>query len=300
MNVYNLHKGYVPTRNKQCLMSFKGKGSKELLTYDEAKRLPEFAGILNDNTVLIDVDDAKQFEIMLRIVEELDLKCRVYKSTRGGHFLFLNNEMLTNNKNHNDKWMTAIGLNTVDIKLGSKTSYSVLKYNGKEREIIRDTEEYQSVPKWLLPVRNVQNFLTMKSGDGRNQALFNYILTLQSAGFSKQEAIDTINLINRFILTDPLPERELNTILRDDSFKKPSFFNGNEFLFDAFARFLISEHNIIRIDGQLHVYKDGIYIDGTTTIEAEMIKHITRLTKARRGEVLSYLDLLVQYHNLFL
>lgn len=294
MNVYNLHKGYVPTRDKACLMTFKGKGSKELLTYDEAKRLPEFAGILNDNTVLIDVDDEKQYEILLKIIEELDVKCKVYKSRRGGHFLFLNNEMLTGNKNHNDKWMTALGLNVVDIKLGSKTSYEILKYKGKDREIIRDTEEYQTVPKWLLPVRNVQNFLTMKSGDGRNQALFNYILTLQSAGFSKQEAIDTINLINRFILTDPLPERELNTILRDDSFKKQSFFNGNEFLFDAFAQFLISEHNIIRIDGQLHVYKDGIYIDGTTIIEAEMIKHIKRLNRARRGEVLSYLDILVQ------
>ena len=30
-------KGYVPTKNKQCLMKFKDKGSKDLLTLDEAK-----------------------------------------------------------------------------------------------------------------------------------------------------------------------------------------------------------------------------------------------------------------------
>lgn len=292
--MYNLHKGYVPTREKQCLMKFKGKSSEELMRYEEVKKLPEFAGILNDNTVLIDVDDSKQYELLLEIVEELDLKCKVYKSTHGGHFLFLNDGMLDACKTHNSKWMTAIGLDAVDIKLGSKTSYSVLKYDGKEREVIRDTEEYQTVPKWLCPVRKAQDFLKMKSGDGRNQALFNFILTLQSAGFNKSEAIETIHIINRFILPDPLPEKELDTILRDESFQKPSFFNGKDFRFDAFAKFLISEHNIIRIDGQLHLYKDGIYIDGSSIIEGEMIKHIPSLNRSRRAEVLAYLDILIQ------
>ena len=294
MWMYNLHKGYVPTRDKKCLMTFRGKGAKDLLTYDEAKRLPEFAGILNDNTVLIDVDDKKQYETLLGIVEALDLKCRVYKSTKGGHFLFLNNGSLDTCKTHSDRWMTAIGLNCVDIKLGSRNSYSVLKFNGKDREIIRDTEEYQTVPKWLCPVKQVQDFTAMGSGDGRNQALFNYILTLQSAGFTKQEAIETIQLINGYVLPDPLPERELNTILRDEAFQKTSFFNGKDFRFDAFAKFLISEHNIIRIDGQLHLYKDGIYIDGASVIEGEMIKHIPSLNRSRRAEVLAYLDILIQ------
>lgn len=289
--MYNLYKGYVPTRDKECMMPFKGKTSKELLTYDEVKRLPEYAGILNDNSVLIDVDNDKQYSILLRIVEELDLRCRVYKSTRGGHFLFLNNGMLNSNKNHTDKWMTALGLNVVDIKLGAKTSYEILKFNGKEREIIRDSEDYQTVPKWLMPVRNVQDFLEMKSGDGRNQALFNYILTLQSTGFSKQEAIDTIHLINKYVLPDPLPEREIDTILRDDSFKKPSFFNGKDFLFDTFAKFMISEHNIIKIGGQLHIYKNGIYVKGTNAIEQAMTQHIPRLNRSRRAEVLAYLDI---------
>lgn len=292
--MYNLYKGYVPTRNKECLMTFKGKGSKDLLTYDEAKRLPEFAGILNDNAVLIDVDNDSQYRILMDIVEQQDLKCKVYKSTRGGHFLFLNNGMLNSNKNHTDKWMTALGLNVVDIKLGSKTSYEILKFNGKERDVVRDTEEYQTVPKWLTPVRNVQNFLEMKSGDGRNQALFNYILTLQSAGFSKQEAMDTIHLINKFVLPDPLPEREIDTILRDESFQKPSFFNGKDFLFDTFARFMISEHNIIKIGEQLHIYKNGIYVKGNNAIENAMTEHIPRLTRSRRAEVLAYIDISIE------
>ena len=36
--------------------------------------------------------------------------------------------------------------------------------------------------------------------DGRNQSLFNYILTLQSNDFSKEEARETIRIINQFVL----------------------------------------------------------------------------------------------------
>ena len=38
-------------------MPFKGKSSEELLNLRDASQYEEYAGILNDNTVLIDVDD---------------------------------------------------------------------------------------------------------------------------------------------------------------------------------------------------------------------------------------------------
>ena len=72
-------------------------------------------------------------------------------------------------------------------------------------------------------------FLDMRAGDGRNQALFNYILTLQSEDFTKEEARETIRMINRYVLEDPLSDRELETILRDEAFKKPIFFKGKNF-----------------------------------------------------------------------
>ena len=50
-------KGYVPTKNKKCTMSFKGKSSEELLTFEEAQKFDEYAGILNDDAMLIDIDD---------------------------------------------------------------------------------------------------------------------------------------------------------------------------------------------------------------------------------------------------
>ena len=287
-----LFKGYVPTKDKRCLVQFKDKTAKELSTYDEIKDSEEYAGILNDNTILIDIDDYEQSEILMKIVEDKQLKCRVYETTRGKHFLFMNTGL--------DKCKThttlAIGLES-DIKLGCKNSYEVLKFANKERKIIYDIfddEEYDYVPKWLLPINAKTDFLTMGAGDGRNQALFNYILTLQSNDFSVEEARECIRIINDYVMPDPLDESEIETILRDDSFQKPVFFKGNSFLFDKFARYLRSNDRIIKINGQLHVYSDGIYAPGEAEIESRMIGHIPNLSAAKRMEVLKYLNVLIR------
>ena len=56
----NLYKGFVPTKNKQATMPFKDKTSAELLTLEQVSRLPEYAGVLAENTVLVDIDDEEQ------------------------------------------------------------------------------------------------------------------------------------------------------------------------------------------------------------------------------------------------
>lgn len=284
--MYQLFKGYVSTKNKKCTMPFKGKSSDELLSLRDARKLDEFAGILNDNTVLVDVDDYDMSEILMRIVEEKQCACRVYQTSRGKHFLFRNENRIE--KNHTGTQL-ACGLKS-DIKLGSRTSYSVLKYKGKERDIIYDIyddEDYDVVPKWLLPVKSKASFISMEEGDGRNQELFNYILTLQSNGFSKDEARETIRIINDFVLKKPLSEKELETVMRDDSFKKPVFYDGKTFLHDKFGEFLISEYHIIKIGNVLHYFKDGVYLPAN--IDGLMIKHIPNLRQNQRKEVLSYM-----------
>lgn len=284
-----LFKGYVPTKDKKCLLKFKNKSASELQTYEQVKNFPEYAGIIADDVILIDVDDFEQSEILFKIVKDLNLQCRVYKTTRGKHFFFKNGNVETN-KVHTK---LAIGLEA-DIKLGIRSSYSILKFNDKEREILYDTEDYETVPKWLTPIKTNYNFISLSDGDGRNQTLFNYILTLQSYDFSEDEAIETIKLINKYVLSDPLDEKELNTILRDDAFKKPIFFNKGKFLFDKFALFLKNNNHIVRINNQLHIYRDGIYVEGQSEIEAAMIEHISDLNRSKRSEITSYLDILIR------
>ena len=134
----------------------------------------------------------------------------------------------------------------------------------------------------------------MEAGDGRNQALFNYILTLQANDFSIDEARGTLKTINKYVLKNPLDEQELETLMRDEAFQKPIFFKKNTFLFDKFAHYLKNTNHIIKLNGQLHIYKDGIYTDGSNEIEAQMIKHISNLNRSKRAEVLTYMDILIR------
>lgn len=286
----SLFRGYVPTKYKKCLMPFKD--VEKLPTIHDVSSLPEYAGILAEDVILIDIDDYDMSEILMNIVEDMQLRCRVYETTRGKHFLF-KNHTVQKCKTH---CKLAIGLES-DIKLGSRNSYSILKYKGKDRKIIYDIfedEEYEEVPKWLTPVKTNVDFLNMEEGDGRNQSLFNYILTLQSFDFSIDEARETLRIINKYILKSPLSDYELDTILRDESFQKPVFFKNKTFLFDKFAIFMKNNHHIIRINNQLHIYRDGIYVFGYDKIEAEMIKLIPNLSRSKRMEVLAYLEILVQ------
>ena len=284
----DLFKAYVPTRDKKCLVRFKNRRSQDLYSLEDVEKMPEYAGILADETVLIDIDDFDESEILFHIVQDKKLKCRVYETTRGKHFLFQNSALETC-KTHT---RLACGL-SADIKLGRRNSYSILKFKGKNRKILYDTDDYEILPKWLNPVNSRLDFLCMEEGDGRNQALFNYILTLQSNDFSVSECRECLEIINDYVLSVPLSDDELKTLSRDEAFKKPVFFNGKTFLFDKFAVYLKNNDYIKRINGRLHIYKDGIYIDAQRIIESAMIDKIPNLSKAKRGEVLSYLDVMI-------
>ena len=154
---YELFRGYVPTKNKRATVKFKDSPA---LPYDKVANLEEYAGVLNDDTVLIDIDDKAQSDILMDIVEELQIDCRVYQTTRGRHFLFRNNGRIT--KCATDSTL-AIGLHS-DIKVGVN-SIEVLKFNGENRfiewDIVDDTHEYGIVPKWLLPVKTNTDFLSI-------------------------------------------------------------------------------------------------------------------------------------------
>lgn len=291
-------KGYVPTKKKKCLMSYKDKRPDQLLTIEEAGKLDEYAGILDTNTILIDVDEMEQAKKLFNLIESKECRCRVYQSTRGLHFLFLNTKGLV------DKCYThtnlACGINA-DIKVGLKNSYEVLKIDGKERVVLYDKlddEEYQEVPFYLLPVKDKTDFSNMTEGDGRNESLFSYILALNREGFTKDQTREILTIINKFVFKKPLADSELEVIMRDDAFPEeeddgPKFFDKNKkFLFDNFSHYLMEKANIVNLYDELYIYQDGVYVNGNTFIEREMINHISRLTNSQRTEVLKYLKLI--------
>ena len=285
----SLYKGYVPVNGKRSLMPFKGKDASELLTLEAVEKVPSYGGVLDDNAVMVDIDDMEQSETLLRIIKDLDVKCKVIATSRGKHFLFWNNGQVSRNGNHKK---LAIGL-TADIKAGCNCSYEVLKRDGHLREVIYDTESYETIPCFLKPVNTKIDLLGLGDGDGRNQTLFSYILPLQKAGLNVSEVKSTLNLVNNYILKDPLSDNELSTITREEAFSKQQFFTEKGgFLFDVFARYMVADKHIVRIDGDMHVYRNGIYVSGEEALESAMVEEIPNLKKTQRAEVLAYFPLI--------
>ena len=150
-----LFRGYVLTRNKKCMEQFKG--VKKLKTLEEVQDEEEFAGILGNDTILIDVDDGPTSDLLFSMVQDLRLKCRVYGTTRGKHFYFRNPEG-TVEKSWTKKTL-AVGIET-DAKVGRNNSYAIMRFKGVDRPILLDCpeDEIQVVPKWLTPVKTKIEF----------------------------------------------------------------------------------------------------------------------------------------------
>lgn len=287
-----LYKGYIPTKDKVPQKKFKN--TSDLLTLEEADKLPEYAGLLADNVILIDIDDYEQSEKLMNIVEALQLNCRVSETTRGKHFYFYGGRQDKCGCFRRDKRkQLAIGLEG-DIKIGNHNSVSVLKYDNKKRPIIYDVEpgeEYEPAPDWLLPVRSKTDFTSLDNGDGRNQELFNYILSLQAAGLSNDTIKETIKLINQFILPSPLPDEEIDKITRDESFQKPVFFNEDgSFQHTWMGKYLINNFHVIILNDQLHIYDGGVYVTGKRQLERKMTELVDSIKINQRREVMGYLE----------
>lgn len=286
------HRGYVKTSGKRAVEKFKNIPDSDLHTLEQAEKYDSYAGILAPGIVLLDFDIKEQSDIAYIISQRMGIRCRIYQSDKGYHFLMRANDKLI-------KCQTRVKLACgviCDIKVGTSASYECLKVNGRVREMIQDCDDPDVAPAYLSPVESDVDFLNLGDGDGRNSTLYAYILTLSKAGLSKAEIKDTINVINKFVLKEPLPQNEIDTILRDDAFviQKPSFTDDKgRFLHSVFAEWLVNNLNIVKVSGALHIYQDGIYVRGDKVIEREMIKHIPNLTQAKRKETYLYIDLLI-------
>lgn len=281
-----LYKGFIATDGKQPMEKYKGLN--DFRCYKDVQKLPSFAGVLRDDCIMVDVDDAESAEKMMTIVEDLQIRCRVTCTSRGKHFTFRNSGV----EKCGTGLKLACGL-VADIKTGGMPE--VLKVDGEERfcewgDVDPEGGEYDELPIWMHPVTTKMDFNTTVS---RNNDFYGYILVLQTQlAMTNDQVRQTIRIINDYVLPEPLEDSELDVILRDEAFEKPIFFEGKKFLHDAFANWMINQNHIKRINGQLHVYKDGIYCAGYRNIEFMMLKAYPQMKDSQRKEVLKYIEVM--------
>lgn len=256
--------------------------------------------LIPEPMVVFDFDTPSDAAIVQQIVEELDVHCLMMKTTRGVHLWFRSQTPMKNTI----KCRCAIGV-YYDVRSWGKLCYTVIKKDGKWREWIRQypLEEIDEVPAWLMPLSYGKvSFKGMKEGDGRNQALYEYILFMQSKGFTRNEIKQTVKIINRYVFSESLSASEIGTICRDDAFKSQEelkmeennatyFDEDGKFRHNIFGDKLIQDMHIVTLNDILYVYDDGYYKKANALIEQKMIKIFPKIKSVQRAEILKYLKI---------
>ena len=288
----DLFKGYIPTGGKDGKRPTEDyKNRITFYTLEEVKPLKSYGGVLKDDIIQIDIDDFEQSEIVFKIIEDLNINCHVLKTTRGKHFYFKNTDV----DKRKQGWSTPIGVK-IDVGLGNQNAVIPLKINDEMREWLLTDDEIDPLPSFLYPVSRTSHvdFSKLEEGDGRNSILFPYILVLQQAGLTKEEIRESIHILNKYIIKEPVTDSELDTILRDEAFKKECFYIKNKLQYEKLARYLISDEYVIKINNSLHIYADGVYNNDLRSIEKTLLRYINNSKSAERTEVIKYLDILAE------
>ena len=279
----------------------------ELLTSPPEKG--DYIGVLKEDYVQVDFDDAQSKEIALQIVHDYKLKCDILETSRGIHLYFKDDGWHKSQVVHG---YTAMGL-MCDLGLGAKNrqiplrmtkseevkkiinGHEVVKKISKEyeREWLQVYDELDTLPPYFRVITK-HNF-DFQNCESRNQTLFDYILKLQFEGFSMEESRKTLRVINKYMFKEPLTDKELDTIARDDAFKKESFFEKSNFLHDRFGNYMLANSHILKIDNVPHIYTNNhVYSSNQKDFEKVMIGKIPSLKEAQRKEVYKYIGLKVQ------
>lgn len=268
----------------------------------EILEYPNIGMMLEEPYVVVDADDAKTADTLYKIIVGENIPCKVMQTTRGKHFWFKTSVPLKNSIKPKVALTLHVDYRSWGVKDdGSpKLSYVKVKDDGTWRQWLRTckTSEMAEIPIWLKPLGSKYDFMEMREGEGRNQLLFEYILTLQAKKMAREDIKKTINIINKYVFEKPLPQDEINTILREESFKDEKvieeqtwFDEKGRFYHHIFGDYLVKDMQIITYHDRTYVYDDGYYQESDNTILHKMIELYPSVTQRQRAEVMSYIKI---------
>ena len=84
LEMANLFRGYIKSKEKKPLSSIKNGNWLDKPPVDH-----DYVGVLKENIVQVDFDDAESAELAMKIVKENKMRCDILKTTRGIHLYFL-------------------------------------------------------------------------------------------------------------------------------------------------------------------------------------------------------------------
>lgn len=298
-----------PTKGTEKFTFYPSQGKRPItatpMTFEQIKNDDSYCVQIPEGFIVLDFDTPDAVHICQKIIEGENLKCRVMKTDRGIHVWFRVSEPWKNFT----KQRLVCGIEA-DCKSYGKFSCACWKIDGKTRPWLRETpwDEVEAVPPYFhRGTKLTKDFSVMTEGDGRNQALTEYIWSLQNKGLTPEEITESYRIINSYVFKKALSKSELDVITRADTFKSLDayeamwFTQDGKFLHNELAQHLLSVHEIVYQNGSLYIYKDGYYQLMNRNLIFQMVhaEH-PNSTIRQRAEVLASMEahLYSQYaHN---
>lgn len=230
--------------------------------------------LLTNEDVVIDIDHLPK-EAIKAMIAEFGLQTRTVWTDRGVHLWFKKPSWMTRRKDG----ICRLGFEIEQHTQSSNPEGMTVKRNGVARKI--DNMEKQMYLPAIFKVDNKPKYTDLTSlseGEGRNKQLFAHRIALVKNSAPDVERI--ISFINYHVFTEPLPDTELEGILRDmevntDDQKQES----------AIATQIITEYHTTVYSGRIWWYKNGEFV--TDDRDQRLIRKVYALCE---GETTRFVD----------
>lgn len=230
--------------------------------------------LLTNEDVVIDIDHLPK-ESIKAMIAEFGLKTRTVWTDRGVHLWFKRPSWFTRRRDG----ICRLGFEIEQHTQSSNPEGMTVKRNGVARKI--DNMEKQMYLPAIFKVDNkpkYDNLTSMEEGEGRNKKLFTHRMALIKNSAPDVERI--VSFINYHVFTEPLPDDELEGILRDmevsEEDQKQQYVIASQ---------IIAECHTVLYSGRIWWYKNGEYI-----VDEKNARLIRRIYALCEGETTRFVD----------
>lgn len=242
--------------------------------------------------IVVDIDEGK--EQALKVVKRLGLKTLMCKTPKGLHLYFKTDREFPQRVG----MVLPCGLRC-DFRCANK-GYVLLPW-GTENRTFNRCHEVTELPLEFTPMINrKESLLGLKDGDGRNTILFSHLMAYKNRGANEKQIEEMAYAINDIIFDDPMPEAELEKVLRNTRKYEATDQGENPYLIyngkgtptginaRAICDYFVNKGDIFVLGGECFQYRDGVYVEASSYVRntiREMIMLDSFITQARIMEV---------------
>lgn len=277
-------------------------------SYEQAQLIVEegyrIGWIVPEGYVVVDVDNEdhpESSEVIERILKEKEIPYSYNRTSRGIHFLFKDNSMAIS---ADAVTKCALGI-TVDHR-ANKKGYIILPINDPHRSWGEWLEEPADIPFFLKPLmtakNQIQSFIGMTTGDGRNSELFKWRTKLLQCGKLRKEDIEqSLITINKSVFQTSLSEQEMRDSVTkerktDDEQSKKLKLNvlEKENVYNVIANRIAREFDLMCIGHKQYYLFDKSYYRPLREIDVERLIHYEiseNIPAEGRAEIMRFLSL---------